>query len=354
MTYAILGIEKGKTYADIGTRAAHNLRTTPEAAPRADRKKRNLNRVLKGGTTPGAVTEAFKSRIESLPKARKDAVKCVELVLTASPEFFDQTRPGALAEIKGWFTATRKWLRTTFGEANIISEALHRDEKTPHIQVLITPVHDGKLRAAHWFDGKQKMEALHTSYAEALQAAGTRLRRGEQGSKAKHTHLKDFYRLTRQIVEAARSEEPIPLPKMPKRGILGHVTSDDWEKLQKEMKDYGEEGARMRAEAVVGRYMAGIAIGAESAQVRADLAKRRQEEAEAALREVESRVGVAKANLAKLTKSIKDKEAELVQHEAAIASAIERRRATQAAADAIERRAGVNRPAPSQVKREGR
>lgn len=352
MTYAILRIEKAKTLADIGSRAAHNLREN-DAAPHADQARKTLNKVLHGPRSGRELVELFRERIGRLAKApRKNAVLGIELMLTASPEFFDSKRGGSADEKNAWMEASRAWLRETFGAENVISEVLHRDEKTPHLQVLVLPERDGKLKASHWLDGPKKLAELQTSYAEAV-AKGTRLRRGEVGSKAKHSALTEFYKLVQRIVSSVKNDKPKDPPKLPERGILGSVSREDWTRLESDLRAYGEEGLRMRAEAIVGRFMAGSVAGNE-ARARAELAKKRQAEAEAALREAEQKVGVARVELAKLQQSIKDKKAELLVHESAIASALDRRQRAQKAADTVERRAGIERPGSNEVKREGR
>jgi hypothetical protein len=70
---------------------------------------------------------------------------------------------------------------------------LHRDETTPHLTAFVVPVHPetGKLNASHWLDGREKLQDLQDSYAEAVATHG--LERGIAGSKAKHTTVKQFY-----------------------------------------------------------------------------------------------------------------------------------------------------------------
>lgn len=167
MSYAILRIEKAKTMANVGSRAAHNMRQNPTAAPHADPAKRVLNRVLIGPSDAAGVVAAVEQKLASVPKFRKDAVRAVELLMTASPEFFDSAGPDK-KKWTNWMRDSLAWLRQTWGAENVVSAVLHRDEATPHIQAFVVPIHDGKLRAAHWLDGPAKLSQLQDSFAVAM------------------------------------------------------------------------------------------------------------------------------------------------------------------------------------------
>jgi hypothetical protein len=289
MSYAVLRIEKCKTLAAVGSRAAHNLREHERAAPHADPGKRSKNVVLVGPKSgPEAVTQAVRDRLATVPKVRSNAVLAVEVVMTASPEFFTDKHRGP-EDWRAWQDASMQWARDTFGADNIVSAVLHRDEKTPHIQFLFTPVHEGKLRASHWLDGPKKLSQLQDGYAKRLESL--RLRRGERGSKAKHTTLREFYRLAAQIVKTVTNAPP-KAPKLPERGLLGTVRADDWAKLKTDLERFGAEGARLRAQAIAGRLLADSSIGQEAAK--------RLAEAEAALTKVEDDLAFGKTMLGKL------------------------------------------------------
>lgn len=62
------------------------------------------------------------------------------------------------------------WLKSTFGEGNIVAVDMHMDEKTPHLHAVIIPMKDGKLNARHFTGGREKMTGLQDSYAEKMQS----------------------------------------------------------------------------------------------------------------------------------------------------------------------------------------
>lgn len=267
MEYAVCRVEKIKTRAALGARAAHNLRANPTAAPHADPARKGQNKTA-GAQTVDAVQTALDKRLSSLAKPpRSNAVLAVELMLTASPEWF-----AAGGDLRAWAKATHAWINTEFGQENILTVSLHRDESTPHIQALIVPIHDGKLRAAHWFDGPKKLSELQTRYHQSVAPLG--LRRGEKRDKpSRHTSLREFYGLTRQILAAARKGPPKGL-KLPQRGILGQVDREDWARLEAALAAQNDGLAKLHAEATAGRIFMASSTGAELARRQDELAKR--------------------------------------------------------------------------------
>jgi len=227
-SYAIMRTEKVKTMADVGARAAHNMRASQKAAPHADPTKREANQVLIGPKTAPEVVEAVRAKLDQVPKFRKDAIRAVEIVLTASPEFF---KPSAKdSDLRAWRIASIAWLRETWGADNVVSAVLHLDESTPHIQALLVPVHGGKLRASHWLDGPVKMGQLQDSYAKAVSPVG--LKRGEKRAvPVEHQPVKDFYAATQRV----KRLKPGPRVKLPHRGTLGLVSTAAWTKLERDL-----------------------------------------------------------------------------------------------------------------------
>jgi hypothetical protein len=184
MAYAILRTKKLKTRGNIAGCSAHNHRKGNKAE-NADPTRRHLNEVLVG--TDDALADFDKRLEQSGAKPRNSStVLGVEVVMTASPEAFkdglshDQFRRQAM-----------DWLEKKFGKENVINAVLHLDETTPHIQAVVTPIHEGKFNAKHWLGGKAKLSKLQDSYAEAMKPLN--LERGIRGSKAKHTTIQKYY-----------------------------------------------------------------------------------------------------------------------------------------------------------------
>lgn len=203
MAFAILRIQKVKERGRHGLAAvaAHIARTreTSNADP-----ERGLE-VLHGLDPEADVMRLLPER------RRKDATVAVELLLTASPEFFRPRNPGAAGtwdeqRMRKWADLSLAWLRDRYGE-NFAYAALHLDESTPHIQALIVPrPARGRLSARDLF-GPAQLRQLQTEYARAMGTLG--LARGIPESKARHESIRKFYSRVNQDLSLSTT---IPVP----------------------------------------------------------------------------------------------------------------------------------------------
>lgn len=189
--FAILRIEKIKDFDSVKKAADHLLRAvdTPNSDP-----LRSIS-VLTGSSNSREVSTKIKSTVKPLIK-RKDAIVCLDVLCAASPEFFESG--GSIREFEA---IAVQWAGEIFGKENIQLAVTHEDEKTPHVQMLITPIINGKLSASHWLDGPVKLAAMQTDFAEKMKHLG--LVRGVEKSKAKHQKIKRWYGQLEPKIEAA-------------------------------------------------------------------------------------------------------------------------------------------------------
>lgn len=185
MHHAILGLAKLKR-GDVAGRASHHLRG--HAVANADPQRAHLNASTWKGDAR-ALADAIEQRVGPLRK-RKDAVSAIELMLTASPEWFPEH--GGKGDLRELVKRAQRWAADTFGASNIAAVGVHRDESTPHVWLLVTPITpDGRLSAAHFCDGPKKLAAMHDSWSAATADLG--LSRGVRASRAKHVEVRTFY-----------------------------------------------------------------------------------------------------------------------------------------------------------------
>lgn len=189
MQYAILRHAKIKAPL-MGAAVAHNHRTSSVEKVNIDASRTPLNQVLKA---EGTVAERLANKLKGLTtKVRKDAVVAVELVLSASPEWFDELTTDRAAlhghpRFRAWANESMAWARREFGR-NIIDVALHMDESSPHMHVLAVPLtEDGRLCAKEIL-ARSELTRRQDSYAKALQGLG--LSRGEPAKETKRRHIK--------------------------------------------------------------------------------------------------------------------------------------------------------------------
>jgi hypothetical protein len=206
MSFAVLRISKIKSAGGAGGLSAHIERTMD--VPNANKDYQSWN-FRAAGT--GNVWQDIQDKLKEnqIREVRKNGVYGIELLMTASPEFFDDLYLVKESEfdsqkhkIKGtdkvmdFMWKSKSWVEKEFGENNLVSMKLHLDEKTPHIHAVVVPIKDGKngkkkLSAKSFIDGREKLRALQDSFADTHRESG--LKRGLRGSKATHTTVKDFY-----------------------------------------------------------------------------------------------------------------------------------------------------------------
>jgi Plasmid recombination enzyme len=179
--------------------------------------KRSGAHVTRDGSTPNADMEIVNIRLigpEENPQLkelvrnrigdqtiRKNAVECVEILLTASPEYFRPQCPerGGYYEpnkLTDFRQATCDWLQEKYGDRIVLAE-LHLDEVTPHIHAYLVPLDErGKLNCRGIFGGREKLSEFQDSFADAMKHLG--LERGIRGSKANHIPVREYYAAVNQ------------------------------------------------------------------------------------------------------------------------------------------------------------
>lgn len=215
MAYAIIRMQKQKT-GSLKSVSDHNRRAySPE---NADSTRSHQNGVLIGDQF-ASTADAVNARLAQLgiTKHRKDAVVAVEIMCSASPEFFrpdapekwghwDQSRTDA------WTKNTMSFLQKKYGD-NLVEAILHLDEATPHIHAVVVPaqtktksmrrtkaqieagepsktIEHTVLCAKNVFN-RNGLIALQDEYASVLKPLG--LERGVRKSKSKHEKIRNYY-----------------------------------------------------------------------------------------------------------------------------------------------------------------
>ena len=143
--YAILRFAKYKG-PEIGRIEAHDERTKEKYAsnPDVDTSRSRLNfRLVKPRRSYRA--EAEKQIAEAGCRARKDSVRVVETLITASPEFFANKKP---REVKEFFEYALEFIQRKQSPETIISAVVHVDEKTPHMHLCFVPLTEDKRLSA--------------------------------------------------------------------------------------------------------------------------------------------------------------------------------------------------------------
>lgn len=213
MAYAILRAEKITSHTSATSRTQHNYRT--QETPNADSDQFSRNQELINHDKHNYWDLAAERIAElELTRLRKDAVRCVELLLTGSPEAFERDANGRADDMQDspWLKDNLHFLQQRFGERNVIGCVLHQDEVTPHIHAVVVPVtEDGRLSARDVFS-PTRLRQLQTEYAKSMAPYG--MERGVEYSTAIHEDVRRHHGAQRttkqQLAEVAAPLEYKP------------------------------------------------------------------------------------------------------------------------------------------------
>ena len=218
MAYAIYRTAKLGSFGEIGGSLSHTYRT--RNTPNADENKAHLNEHSL--QTYNSCFEAIKNSIPE--KRRKNAVLCIEHLITASP---DWNGWGTKKE-EEFFKKSLEFLNNKYGKENVIACSIHRDETTPHLIVYVVPIDEkGGLNAKKWLGGRSKLSQTQTDFANEVKNLG--LERGLENSKARHKTIKQFYaeieKPTPKLKEKKYEIQPINYDLLPKMGLFQTTNS---------------------------------------------------------------------------------------------------------------------------------
>ena len=199
--YAIMRFAKYKG-PEIGNIEAHNERTKEKYASNPDvdtsRSKYNFHLVK----PPGKYRAESERQIAAAGcRTRKDSIRMIETLFTASPEFFKGKKR---AEIRVFFEEALHFLEQHQSKETIISAVVHMDEKTPHMHLSFVPLtEDGRLCAKEIVGNKKKLTQWQDRFWEHMVKKSPDLERGESASETGRDHIpprvfKQMARLTKQ------------------------------------------------------------------------------------------------------------------------------------------------------------
>ena len=203
--YAILRFAKYKG-PEIGHIESHNERTKEKYAsnPDIDTSRSHLNFHLVAPERKYRA-EAEKQIAAAGCRTRSDSVRVVEVLVTASPEFFKGKKK---AEIKAYFQEALDFIQQHQNPRTIISAVVHMDEKTPHMHLCFVPLtEDKRLSAKEIVGNKKKLTWWQDEFWKHMVAKYPDLERGESASETGRTHIPP--RLFKEAVHLNRMKEQI-------------------------------------------------------------------------------------------------------------------------------------------------
>ncbi len=222
--YAILRFAKykGPTISRI---EAHNERTKEFYASnpdiRTEMSKYNFYLVKPNGKYRA---EADRMIRKARCKARKDSVRMVETLITASPELFAGKKSG---EVRAFFEYALEFLKIKQAAETIVSAVVHVDEKTPHMHLCFVPITaDGRLSAKDIVGNRKKLTRWQDEYWSYMVKKYPDLERGESASETGRTHLPP--RIFKQATRMHRLEQKL-------RELLSSINPMNAKKIREEI-----------------------------------------------------------------------------------------------------------------------
>ena len=203
--YAILRFAKYKG-PEIGHIESHNERTKEKYAsnPDVDTSRSHLNFHLVFPERKYRA-EAEKQIAEAGCRTRSNSVRVVEVLVTASPEFFKGKKK---AEIKAYFQEALDFIQQHQNPRTIISAVVHMDEKTPHMHLCFVPLtEDKRLSAKEIVGNKKKLTWWQDEFWKHMVKKYPDLERGESASETGRTHIPP--RLFKEAVHLNRMKDQI-------------------------------------------------------------------------------------------------------------------------------------------------
>ena len=199
--YAIMRFAKYKG-PEITNIEAHNERRKENYASNPDidlsRSKYNFHLIEPSGRYRA---EAERQISAAGCRTRKDSIRVVEVLFTATPDFFKEKNR---AEVKAFFTEALYFFEKQQAKETILSAVVHMDEKTPHMHLSFVPLTaDGRLSAKDIVGNKKKLTWWQDKFWEHMVQKYPDLERGESASQTGRDHIpprifKEMTHLTQQ------------------------------------------------------------------------------------------------------------------------------------------------------------
>ena len=233
MSYTVLHLEKAK--GNDSAMSAHIERTIHPKNADASRSHLNKELIIYPESVKNR-TSAIQYRLDNAHLKRKigtNQVRAIRVLLSGTHEVMKTIEENK--QLNNWCNDNLNWIKETFGEENLVSAVLHMDEKTPHIHATIVPIVKGERRKANDSQtykkknlndnrlcaddimARNKLKHYQNTYAMAMAKYG--LRRGIEGSEAKHISTTEYYRnlhLQNQQLEQEKNNKQFELKSIEK------------------------------------------------------------------------------------------------------------------------------------------
>lgn len=217
MPYAILRFEKRKGGPASALEKHHERKKLQYASnPDIDTRKsvENYHLIEPQHKYYGEIQLRIEQAQRENPKCkvRKDSVKFIDTIVTASPEFLVELSP---EDSRHYFELALDFLKEEVGEENIFSAVVHMDELNPHMHLCFVPLtKDKRLSAKEVMGDRNKLIEWQDKFHDHMAERFPELERGQSAASTKRKHIptwlyKQAHRLTDEMTEIRTEIENI-------------------------------------------------------------------------------------------------------------------------------------------------
>ena len=179
MSYAIMRAEKLKSH-QIHFSQNHNERNHKSYSNEdinLEKTKDNYH-LIESKNYSRDTEHIIQKNYKGTKTIRKDAVKNVELIFTSDKDFFDKL---SHEDERKFFEKSLEFAQEYFGEKNIFSAIIHKDETTPHMHINLVPItKEGKLSAKEVVGNRKDLEQMQDKYFQKISKSFPELERGKK------------------------------------------------------------------------------------------------------------------------------------------------------------------------------
>lgn len=298
--FAIMRVQKIKGGASMNGSISHITRA--RETPNADASRRHLNRAIVGEDNAKAIRKAIASRTP--PKYRRDAVRSLEFVLTASPEWFVSNHE----RTEEYLESAVGWVKDELGEENVVSAVIHYDETTPHVHVHAVPLVEetNRLSAKSFIDGRSDLGRMQSRFAEWQAGFGVQRGVSRTVTQRDHTTIAEWSDGHSQLDDRESSLEKREQQVKAHQKELGDA---DWQRLQ-QLKNLDDREASLekREQALEETTRQQLTQGHRLSEREKSLVPREQE--------LETREQAQASRIAKRAAQLEPRERQLAEREA--------------------------------------
>lgn len=161
---------------------------------------------------------------------RKDAVRCIEIVVSSDREFFKRYN------YEQYFDDCSEFIKEFWGEESIIHlKTTHLDELTEHCHFMISPIIEGKFNYSKFINGREDLSNFQQQFEEYILFKGYDIEHRElaENSRRKHKTTREW---SKDMQKARDMVELMDYDKVMDTAINGIMIESEMVRIKKQLQ----------------------------------------------------------------------------------------------------------------------